>query len=349
MVAHVKVQDHVIGDGEPCFVIAEAGVNHNGDIRLALQLVDAAADAGADAVKFQTFKAMKLVTESAPKAEYQVRNTGNTESQLEMLRRLELSPEAHLEILDRCRQRGIVFLSTPFDDDSADLLESLNVPAFKVSSGDLTNLPLLRYLAIKRRPLIVSTGMATLGEVEEAVRTLEEADSSFALLQCISNYPAPPSDVNLRAMATMRTAFGVPVGYSDHTAGTCVSVAAVALGASIIEKHFTLDRTLPGPDHVASLEPDELRRMVQEIREVESALGSGRKVPAACELKTAEVARKSLVAARDIPPGTELTEDMIAIKRPGTGLPPSMRRHLLNRRTKCAIAAGSLFRLENVA
>jgi N,N'-diacetyllegionaminate synthase len=349
MVAHIQIGSRMIGAGRPCFVIAEAGVNHNGRLDLAMQLVDAAVEAHADAVKFQTFKAIKLVTATAPKAEYQSRNTRDNGPQLDMLRKLELSEEHHRQLIEHCNQRGILFLSTPFDHDSADLLATLDLPAFKISSGDLTNLPLLEHISRKRKPIILSTGMSTLGEVEDAVQTMQSSGADFALLQCVSNYPAEPEESNLRAMGTLQMAFNVPVGYSDHTLGSEVCFAAVAMGACIVEKHFTLDRNLPGPDHVASAEPQELRDLVHGIRRIELALGSGRKTPAASELKTAAVARKSLVAARDIPAGAVLTEDLIAIKRPGTGLPPSMREHLLQRQTRCDIPAGSLILLENVA
>ncbi len=349
MVSALQIGDRSIGAGYPCFVIAEAGVNHNGQLDVALQLVDAAVEAHADAVKFQTFKAIRLVTSTAPKAAYQQRNTGDGGNQLDMLRRLELSPDDHQRLIDHCAQRGIRFLSTPFDHDSVDLLDELGVQAFKVSSGDLTNLPLLEHLARKRKPIILSTGMATLGEVEQAVHTLEATEAAFALLHCVSNYPAEHNETNLRAMLTMQAAFGVPVGYSDHTLGNEVCFAAVALGARIIEKHFTLDRNLPGPDHAASAEPNELCHLLQGIRRIELALGDGRKVPTPSELKTAEVARKSLVAACDIPAGAVFTEDLIAIKRPGTGLPPAMRSYILSRTARCPIPAGALICLENVA
>jgi len=237
-------------------------------------------------------------------------------------------------------------MSTPFDEESADFLADLGVAVFKIPSGEITNLPFLRHVACRGKPMIVSTGMSYLGEVETAVRTIEEAGNyDFVLLHCVSNYPADPADVNLRAMQTMATAFGVPVGYSDHTLGIEVAIAAVALGACVIEKHFTLDRSLPGPDHRASLEPDELAVLVRGIRTVEAALGQGRKEPAASEANTAAVARRSLVAARDIPAGTVLTEEMLAIKRPGTGLPPAMLGHTLGRRTRVNMPAGTIIDL----
>ena len=318
-------------------------MNHNGSLELARQLVIVAAKAGADAVKFQTFRAAELATATAPKAEYQARNDGADESQLAMLQRLELSEAAHHELLACCREHGVMFLSTPFEAASADFLERLGLPAFKVPSGEVTNLPFLELLARKGRPLILSTGMATLAEVEIAVVAIRGAGNPpLALLQCVSNYPADPAHVNLRAMQTMREAFGVPVGYSDHTLGNEVAFAAVALGACIIEKHFTLDRALPGPDHAASLEPGELAAFVRGVRNVEAALGDGRKVPAASEAGTAAVARKSLVAARAIRAGETVTGEMFAARRPGTGLPPSVLKKLLGRRARADIATGTL-------
>lgn len=339
-----------LGPNAPCFIIAEAGVNHNGDLDLAKRLVDTAVAAGANAVKFQTFKAARLVTSEAPKAEYQQRATAGNESQYEMLRRLELSTEAHQELIAYCRRLGIIFMSTPFDEESADFLDELGVSIFKLPSGEITNLPFLAHVARKGKPLIISTGMSYLGEVELAVRTVEEAGNrQFVLLHCVSNYPADPADTNLRAMNTMATAFGLPVGYSDHTLGLEISLAAVALGACVIEKHITLDRSMPGPDHNASLEPDELAALVKGIRIVEAALGDGRKEPAASEANTAAVARKSLVAAKDVPAGTTLTEELIAIKRPGTGLPPAMRGQLVGRTMRVSIPAGTLLTLEMLA
>jgi len=336
-----------VGPGAACFIIAEAGVNHNGGLAMARALIDAAAEAGVDAVKFQTFRAADLVTEDAPKARYQQASTGVGESQYAMLRRLELSEEAHGILMADCRRKGLLFLSTPFEARSADLLETLGVEAFKIPSGELTNLPFLKHVASKGKPMIVSTGMANLEEVHEAVAVIRGAGNEhLALLHCVSCYPADPADVNLRAMHALADAFHVPVGFSDHTLGMEVALAAVALGACVIEKHFTLDRTLPGPDHGASLEPGELRAMVEGVRKVESALGDGRKAPCAGESNTAEVARKSLVAAMDIEAGTTLTSEMIAVKRPGTGLAPRRRAEIVGRVLKRAVRKGELFSLE---
>lgn len=342
-----QIGTHRIGDGQPCFVIAEAGVNHNGSVDLARQLIDAAASSGADAVKFQTFRAAKLVTAAAPKAKYQVANTGSAESQFQMLKRLELTLEEFRTLADHCKLRGITFLSAPFDEESVELLQSLEVPAYKVPSGELTNGPLLEHIARKGKPIILSTGMSTLSEVGTAVDIIHSAgNTELVLLHCTSNYPTPPDQVNLLAMDTMRREFALPVGYSDHTQGITIPIAAVARGACVIEKHFTLDRNLPGPDHIASLEPDELAAMVTAIRTVEAAMGDGKKQPTAAELDTSAVARKSLVAGRDIPAGTVLHDADIAIRRPGTGLAPSMRESLIGRTARRAIEEGTLLALD---
>lgn len=340
------------------FIIAEAGVNHNGSLDLARQLVDAAADAGADAVKFQTFRADRLVSGSAPKAEYQKATTGESESQFEMLKRLELDLKAHQELLEHCAKLGIQFLSTPFDQESADLLAvTLDLPLLKLPSGEITNAPLLLKAARSGKPIILSTGMADLGDIETALGVLAfgymhheglPGEAAFraayadqqgqrvlrekvALLHCTTEYPAPFADVNLRAMGTLSAAFGLRVGFSDHTQGIAVPIAAAALGAEIIEKHFTLDRTLPGPDHKASLEPDELKQMVTAIRQVELALGTPRKHPAPSEIANSAVARKSIVAARGIKAGEPFSEENLCIKRPGTGIPPLRYWEMLGR------------------
>lgn len=328
----IEIGGHVVGPGCPCFMIAEAGVNHNGNLGMALQLVDVAVRAGADAVKFQTFRAECVVTKETPKAAYQKETTGSDESQLQMLKKLELSPDGHRELQAYCGKRGILFLSSPFDEKSADFLEGLDIPAFKIPSGEITNLPFLGHVARKGKPMIVSTGMSSLEEVKSAVAIIHNTgNSGLILLHCVSAYPANAADANLMAMQTMATAFDVPVGYSDHTLGIEVALAAVALGACVIEKHFTLDRNLPGPDHRASLEPDELRILVNGVRTVEAALGHGRKEPAPCEADIAAVARKSIVTACDIPAGTIVTRDLIVMKSPGTGLQPSMLGQIIGR------------------
>jgi N,N'-diacetyllegionaminate synthase len=324
------------------FVIAEAGVNHNGNLDLARRLVDVAADAGADAVKFQSFRAETLASRSAPKADYQIAATGSSESQFEMLKRLELSNDAHHVLMAHCAARNILFLSTPFDEERADFLKSLGVPAFKISSGEITNLPFLAHVATKKKPILLSTGMSDLTEVGIAVETIRGAGGGeLALLHCLTNYPADPAEANLRAMRTMADAFALPVGYSDHTPGIEVALAAVALGARLIEKHFTLDRALPGPDHAASLEPDELKALVLGVRTVESALGDGIKRPAPSEANNRRIVRKGLVAAKDIPMGALIGNGDIAVLRPGTGLPPSRRPDVVGKRARTAIAAGT--------
>ena len=328
-------------------MIAEAGVNHNGDLEMARRLVEAAARTGADAVKFQTFKAERLVSRSAPKARYQKETTGEGGTQFDMVRALELAPEAFRELRDCCLEHAILFMSTPFDEESADLLAGLSMAVFKIGSGEITNLSFLRHVARKERPIILSTGMSGLGEVEAAVAAIEgEGNHDLILLHCVSNYPTEPSDVNLRAMGTMARAFDVPVGFSDHTKGIEVSLAAVALGARVVEKHFTLDRGMEGPDHRSSLEPDELSDLVRGVRIVESALGHGRKKPAESEADTASVARRSLVAARDLEAGSVLTEDMVLLRRPGTGLPPSMRPYVVGRTLRRSVAAGTVLTMD---
>lgn len=315
-------------------IIAEAGVNHNGDLDMARQLIDVAARAGADLVKFQTFSADRLVTEHAKKADYQVKTTDAAESQHAMIRRLELTRDMHEALIAHCMVRGIGFFSTGFDIESVDMLMQLGVDRLKVPSGELTNLPYLRHVGRIGKPVILSTGMATLGEIEAALAVLEEAGTPRAritVLHCTTEYPTPMCDVNLRAMASLRDAFGVAVGYSDHTAGIEVAVAAVALGATVIEKHFTLDRSLPGPDHQASLEPAELVQMVAAIRNIEQALGDGIKRPTPSELKNRPVARKSIVAACAIRAGERFTEGNLTVKRPGTGLSPMLWDEVLRR------------------
>lgn len=337
------IGERLIGAGAPVFIVAEAGVNHNGDLGLARQLVDVAAEAGADAVKFQTFRSEALVSQNAPKAAYQRETTGAGESQREMLARLELTLDQHAEIREHCAKRGILFFSTPFDELSADALETLGVPLFKLPSGEITNLPFLRHVASKRKPIILSTGMSTLAEVAQAVAAIREAgDPPLALLHCVSAYPAPASEMNLRAMDTLRERFGCPVGLSDHTPGIEVAVAAVARGATIVEKHFTLDKRLPGPDHQASLEPVELVQLVRAIRTVEAALGDGDKRPMPSESETRQVARKSLVTARPIRAGEKLTADLVAIKRPGTGISPADLPRVLGRTVRRDLAADEM-------
>jgi N,N'-diacetyllegionaminate synthase len=306
-------------------VIAEAGVNHNGDLQLAKKLVDAASDAGADVVKFQTYQSSQLATEHAEQAFYQQKALGASEGQLAMLRRLELQPDQHGELINYCQQRGIEFLSTAFDSPSIELLASLKLKRWKVPSGEITNLPYLRQIGSQEQSVILSTGMANLGEIEAALRVLEQGGTSrsqITVLHCTTEYPAPPDEVNLRAMNTIAQAFGVSVGYSDHTDGIAVPIAAVAMGATVIEKHLTLDRNMRGPDHKASLEPDQFAAMVCGIRTIEQALGDGIKRAKPSEQTNLLVVRKSLVAARPIRAGELFSEVNLTAKRPGTGISP---------------------------
>ena len=318
-------------------IIAEAGVNHNGNLEIAHKLIDAAKEAGADYVKFQTFKSEKVVSRFAEKADYQKETTSSNESQLEMVKKLELGVDAHHDLMVYCKHSGIEFLSTPFDLDSIELLHQLGLSIFKVPSGEITNYPYLKALAKFNKKIIISTGMATLGEIEDALIVLTENGTDYhniTILHCNTEYPTPFEDVNLRAMQTIRQAFELPVGYSDHTRGIEVPIAAVALGAVVIEKHFTLDRNLPGPDHKASLEPDELKMMVSAIRNIEQALGHGIKCPSPSEKKNLPIARKSIVAACTIKKGEAFTEENITTKRPGNGVSPMRWDEILGLKAK---------------
>ena len=345
----IEIGSSSIGEGYPCFIIAEAGVNHNGEIRTAEGLVDAASRAGADAVKFQTFKADRLASRDAPKAQYQKDSTDRRESQMEMLRQLELSHADHERLKNYATNSGILFLSTPFDEESADFLDNLGVPLFKIGSGDLTNHPLLRHVSQKNKPVILSTGMAYLDEVREAVTVVRGAGcDEIVILQCTSNYPSDIEDCNLRAMLSMRDACGAPVGYSDHTIGFEAALGAVSLGAVVLEKHLTLDKSMPGPDHTASAEPDEFKTGVQSIRKLEKALGSERKRPSPAEMDVRRVARRSIVAAQDLPRGTALKTRHLVMKRPGTGIPPSDLDQVLGKTLIRAIGADEIIRLTDL-
>ena len=305
------------------FIIAEAGVNHNGSIELAKKLIDKAAEAGADAVKFQSFKAESLVTKNAKKAEYQEVTTGIAESQFQMIKKLELDYEKHGELMNYCQEKGILFLSSPFDLESIDLLHKLELEIFKIPSGEITNLPYLRKIGKLKKKVILSTGMSTLGDIEQALDILREnGTDDITVLHCNTEYPTPMKDVNLNAMKTIRDAFKVEVGYSDHTLGIEIPIAAVALGATIIEKHFTLDKTMEGPDHRASLEPNELKAMVTAIRNIENAMGDGVKKLTESEAKNIKIARKSIVASKNIKKGEIFTEENLTVKRPGDGISP---------------------------
>ncbi len=333
------------------FIIAEAGVNHDGSLERALLLVDIAHQAGADAVKFQTFRADALVVAGAGRAEYQKRATGDGD-QRSMLAGLELSEAAHIAIAARCAERGIEFMSTAFDEPSMAMLARLGVQRIKVPSGEVTNQPFLAELARYGKPMILSTGMCTLDEVAEAIAWIDTASpggrAELTILHCTSSYPAEPQDVNLRAMLTMAEAFGRPVGYSDHTRGIEISVAAVALGATVIEKHFTVSRALPGPDHAASLESAELAELVRSIRCVEKALGDGTKAPQPVEIATRALVRRSIAAARTLPAGTVLTRADLTTMRPGTGIPPVTLEALVGRRLGRTVDAGQLLQWDTL-
>jgi N-acetylneuraminate synthase/N,N'-diacetyllegionaminate synthase len=343
----VNIGSYVIGPEEQCFIIAEAGVNHNGSLEIAKQLVAAALHAGADAVKFQTFQTDKLVTQDAEMAEYQRPSTRGRTNQYDMLRQLELTHADFVELKSYADTMGILFLSTPHDEESADFLADLGVPAFKIASGDVTNLPLLRRVALKGKPVILSTGMAYLGEVETAVRAIEQTgNSNLILLHCVSNYPSQAESCNLRAMDTLAQAFRYPVGFSDHTLGLEVALAAAARGARLIEKHLTLDTTLTGPDHKASLSPDDFAAMVKAVRVVEAALGNGIKAPLSSELEIRRVARKSVVAARPIPAGRAIVAEDLALRRSSGGLDPEYMPFIIGRNLRRSVDVNSVITLD---
>ena len=350
MVRTIDIAGRAVGPGQPCFIIAEAGVNHNGSLELAKRLVDVAQEAGADAVKFQTWVTEKLMVPDAELAEYQRRNIGEDRTQFEMAKQLELSYDQFREIKAYSDDKGILFFSTPDEEDSADFLEELGVPVFKIGSGEVTNLPFLHHIALKDKPIILSTGMSAIGEVEAAVRTIEETkNEQLVLLHCVSNYPAGPAECNLRAMDTLRTAFHYPTGFSDHTLGIEITIAAVARGACVLEKHFTLDNGLPGPDHAASLDGEELKELVRAVRVVETALGTGRKWPTQAEMKTKQIVQKTIVAAHDIPMAKLLEADDLALRRASGGLPPRYLDLLIGRNTRCTIKANQVVSPDMVA
>jgi len=329
-------------DGSP-YIIAEIGCNHNGDMALARRLVQAAAAAGADAAKFQSFDPDEMITVEAPKADYQIRATGTAESQYQRLQRLRLSGEQHKELQSLCGSCGITFCSSPFDGSSAELLQRLKVPFFKIPSGEITNLPLLRQISDYGRPVVLSTGMSNFGEIENALEALS-GTKEIVLLHCVSDYPARWEDINLRAMLTLRQAFQLPVGFSDHTEGIEMPLVAVGLGAVVIEKHLTLDRNLEGGDHQASLEPPQFKEMVEKIRRLTTGLGDGKKTCTAAEMNVRAVARKSLVTRRAVRAGARLTEADIAIKRPGTGIAPTFLPEILRATVRLDLPSGVLLR-----
>jgi N,N'-diacetyllegionaminate synthase len=329
----IRINARKIGDDEPCYIIAEAGVNHNGDINLAKKLIKAAAKSGADAVKFQTFTADSIATKTAGKAAYQKKSSDASESQYAMLKRLELSLDAFTILADYAKKNNIEFLSSPFDCKSAELLESIGISAYKIPSGEITNIPLLEQIGSYKKPVILSTGMANMDEIRDGISVIRRGGAKeVILLHCVTSYPAPLESANLKMITTLYNTFKVPVGFSDHTQGIVASLLARALGACVIEKHFTLDRKMPGPDHKASLEPAELTDLVQNVRLAESALGDGVKSISKTEAAIRKIARKSLVAATVIPNGTRITRDMIDMKRPGTGIEIKYLKRVMGKR-----------------
>ena len=334
-------------NNQSIIIIAEAGVNHNGSIELAKKLIDVAAEAGADFVKFQTFKAGTLVTQTADKAEYQKKITDTDETQFEMIKKLELDRNAHETLIEYCKQKDIQFLSTAFDHGSIELLAKLDIPFYKIPSGEITNLPYLRHIGRMSKPIIMSTGMSSLEEVRDALNVLIESGAEkeqITILHCNTEYPTPMEDVNLKAMITIRDELGVNVGYSDHTLGIEIPIAAAAMGATVIEKHFTLDRTLPGPDHAASLEPHELKKMVSAIQNIEKAMGDGIKKSSPSEIKNMSIARKSIVAKKPIKKGELFSEENLTIKRPGTGISPMEWENIISKVSNRAYEMDDLIR-----
>ena len=350
MIKPVTIKDFIIGPGNPCFIIAEAGVNHNGDISLARKLIDAAAKAGVDAVKFQSFIPEDLVTPQTEKALYQIETTGKKGSQFDMLKKLELSKDQQAELKGYCDKIGILYLCTPYEKKSADMLEEIGVSAYKVASTDTSNTPFLRHLAQKNIPVLLSTGMSTLGEIEESIAELKKygLDGKIVVLHCTSEYPAPVNEINLRAMKTMEIAFKCPVGFSDHTPGIGASPWAVTVGACVIEKHFTLDCNMEGPDHRASIEPMELSELVMTIRNVEAALGDGIKRPMPSEMANKSQMQKSLVATRPISAGEVILESDLTSKRPGSGLTPNWYYSIAGKKATKNIPENSLITLADI-
>lgn len=349
MKKEIKIENKIIGENHPVFIIAEAGVNHNGDINMAKKLIDAAVEAKADAVKFQSFKAEKLNTKNAPKANYHIETTGEKGSWFDLLKSQELSKRDHEIIKNYCNEKKIIFLSTPYDEESADLLDKLGVHAFKIASTDLTNLPLLEHIAKKKKPIILSTGLSNYSEIKEAIDTIKnEGNNDIIVLQCTADYPAEIEDANLSVMNYIKKKFDVLVGYSDHTLNDILPIASTIQGSCLYEKHFTLDRSLPGPDHRTSAEPEELKQIIKKIRLSETVMGNIRNKPAKSEIKNINRLRKSVVAAINIKEGEVFTRDKLLIKRPGTGLHPRNLKKLLNKKAKRDIKKDELLNFEMV-
>lgn len=343
MVKNIRIEKKIIGDNQPTFIIAEAGVNHNGKLELAKNLVDIAVQAGADAVKFQTFKSEGVTTSTVDSADYVKKNLNENVKQLEILKKLELSYSDFKKLRNYCDKKNIIFLSTPHSYDAIDFLEKL-VPAYKFGSGDITNIPAIKYAAMKKKPIILGTGMSNISEIKRAIKAIKSTgNNQIIALHCTTDYPTSLEDVNLKAMLTMKKELNCLIGYSDHTIGTTVAIAAVALGANVIEKHFTIDKKMKGPDHRASANPEELKEMISRIRETEKILGNSIKKPTKSEKKNMNIIRKSIVAKKDIRKGVKITRDMIIIKRPGTGLEPSKIEEILGKKTRKYIKKDEFF------
>lgn len=349
MKQEIRIGSQIISNQSPVFIIAEAGVNHNGNLDMARRLIEEAASCGADCIKFQTFKAERVVTTSAPKAKYQLGTTDKTESQLDMLRKIELKPEHHSELKLYAEKLGLIFLSTPYNFEDIDLLENIGVLAYKVASGQIVEHPFLRKIAKTGKPIFLSTGMATLAEIDNALRSIhDEGNDRVVLLQCTTNYPSRIEDANLRVLQTFRSVFGCLVGYSDHTIGIESAITSVALGARVIEKHFTLDKNLPGPDHSSSMIPEELKSLVNQIHMTEASLGSAQKEPIEIEKENSIGMRRSIVASRNIQKGEMITADNITFKRPATGLSPRFYDIILGKRAIKDISYDELLQMEMI-
>lgn len=344
----IKIGNRLVGPDQPVFIIAEAGVNHNGDLETGKRLIEKAKEAGADAVKFQSFKTENIITRNAPKSTYHLETTGREQSWFDLLKTQELNREAHEILMEHCNKTGIMFLSAPYDEESADMLEELDIPAFKVASTDANNIPFLKHLAKKKRPIILSTAMCTVEEIKESLDAVkEEGCNDLILLHCTANYPSKLEDSNLRAMQTLGREFNVPVGYSDHCPGYINPVAATAMGAVVYEKHFTLDKNMPGPDHRSSLDPEELKQLVLDIRNTELSLGNPEKGPTESEKENRAKLRKSVVARVDIQPDTVITREMLTTKRPGTGMPPKALSTLIGKKSKILLKEDTLVKPEH--
>lgn len=349
MLQKITIENKTISSTSPVFMIAEAGVNHNGDLGMARKLIEEAAACGADCIKFQTFSAERMVTKNAPKANYQLGTTDKTESQLDMLKKIELSPEHHMELKKFAEESNMIFMSTPFNFEDIDLLESIGVSAYKIGSGQIVELPFLRRIAGTGKPVFLSTGMANLDEIDEALKTIREAgNEKIILLQCTTNYPSRIEDANLRVIPAFQSAFNTLTGYSDHTIGEVAAISSVALGACVIEKHFTLDKNLPGPDHSSSITPDELKHLIEKIRHVESALGIAQKSPTEIEKENAVGVRRSIVASRNIKNGETINEGNITFKRPATGLSPRLYDSIIGKKAARDILSDEILQMDMI-